>query len=143
MNKSIINLLIDIILLVLLCLITSIGLLIHYVLLPGYKVNLAYERHVDLQFLGLDRHQWGDIHLYVSLLFILLIIIHVVLHWKQIVCGINRMLKIQSAKTIVIAFLLAFMLITILGVFFIQPEKIERSRKMKHRFENTNTQNRF
>jgi hypothetical protein len=35
-------------------------------------------------FLGLHRHQWGDIHLYLSLAFTGLLVIHLILEWKWI-----------------------------------------------------------
>jgi hypothetical protein len=35
-------------------------------------------------FLALHRHQWGNIHLYISLAFILLVIVHLTLDWKWI-----------------------------------------------------------
>jgi len=35
-------------------------------------------------FLGLHRHQWGNIHLYLSIIFTVLIIIHLIFSWKWI-----------------------------------------------------------
>jgi len=35
-------------------------------------------------FLGLHRHQWGNIHLYLSITFTLLLVIHLILSWKWI-----------------------------------------------------------
>ncbi|MFC2169607.1 DUF4405 domain-containing protein [Acidobacteriota bacterium] len=35
-------------------------------------------------FLGLHRHQWGNIHFYLSIAFVTLLIIHLVLSWKWI-----------------------------------------------------------
>ena len=36
------------------------------------------------QLLGLGRHDWGDIHFILALLFLLLILVHIVLHWTWI-----------------------------------------------------------
>ncbi len=34
--------------------------------------------------LGLDRHDWVNIHNYVSLIFVILMLIHLILHWSWI-----------------------------------------------------------
>ena len=36
------------------------------------------------QLLGLGRHDWGDVHFVLALLFVLLILVHIVLHWAWI-----------------------------------------------------------
>lgn len=36
------------------------------------------------QLLGLGRHDWGDIHFILASLFVLLILVHLVLHWAWI-----------------------------------------------------------
>jgi hypothetical protein len=35
-------------------------------------------------FLGLHRHQWGNIHAYLSIAFIILMVVHIVLNWKWV-----------------------------------------------------------
>lgn len=44
-------------------------------------------------FLNLHRHQWGNIHFYLSLTFTLLIIIHLTLDWKWIKARANHLFK--------------------------------------------------
>jgi hypothetical protein len=44
-------------------------------------------------FLNLHRHQWGNIHFYLSLAFTLLIIIHLALDWKWIKARANHLFK--------------------------------------------------
>jgi hypothetical protein len=36
------------------------------------------------QLLGLGRHDWGDVHFILALVFICLILVHIVLHWTWI-----------------------------------------------------------
>jgi len=36
------------------------------------------------QLLGLGRHDWGDIHFILSLLFVFLMLVHLILHWNWI-----------------------------------------------------------
>ncbi len=38
----------------------------------------------EKMFFGLDRHNWTDIHNYIALVFIALILIHLILHWHWI-----------------------------------------------------------
>ena len=91
MKKSKLNLVIDALLLLCVAAIAGIGLLIKYVLVPGYQRWEIYDRNVDLFFWGLDRHQWGTIHLATGIVFLALLVLHVVLHWSMIV-GIYRQL---------------------------------------------------
>jgi hypothetical protein len=59
--------------------IAFIGILMGFFLATGPSVSES-----EKYFLGLHRHQWGDIHLYLSLAFILLIILHLALAWNWI-----------------------------------------------------------
>ncbi len=88
-KKSKLNLVIDALLLLCLAAIAGIGLLIKYVLVPGYQRWEIYGRNVSLFLWGLDRHQWGTIHFIIGLVFLALLVLHIVLHWQMIV-GIYR-----------------------------------------------------
>lgn len=56
-----------------------IGILLGFVLAEGPRV-----READKYFLNLHRHQWGHIHLYLSLTFVGLLVIHILLNWSWI-----------------------------------------------------------
>jgi hypothetical protein len=121
-NNSSLNFIIDICLLVVMALITGIGLLIYLVLVPGREAQVIYGRSVELNFLGLDRHQWGEIHLILGLLLVLLLVLHIFFHWKMIV-GLYHKLT-GGGKTmgiLSIGFLLAC-LFFILFPLFVTPE---------------------
>lgn len=51
-------------------------------LLLAYRLPLGSRGGRDLLFLGLDRHGWGDIHLWLSFAFLFMAIVHLVLNWK-------------------------------------------------------------
>ncbi|MBN2282256.1 MAG: DUF4405 domain-containing protein [Deltaproteobacteria bacterium] len=53
----------------------STGLLIYYILPPGAG---------QAQLWGLTRHEWGDIHFVLALLFVVTMGIHLLLHWTWI-----------------------------------------------------------
>jgi len=59
--------------------VTLIGLLMAFVI-PEGRLAAGQSKY----FLGLHRHQWGDIHLYLSLALAALVIVHVALAWGWI-----------------------------------------------------------
>lgn len=76
MNKNTLKYLIDVTIFIDLCSISIIGFLLGFIIPEGKGVNKY--------FLSLHRHQWGDIHLYLSLFFIFLIIAHIWLNWAWV-----------------------------------------------------------
>lgn len=121
-KKSKLNLTIDISMFVVLMAIAGIGFMIKYVLVPGFKRNEIYGRNVELYYLGLDRHAWGNIHLILSFILLFLLLLHIIFHWKQIVCIFKGMV---AAKTWRIAFTSIFVVVSfVFGVIplFVKPE---------------------
>lgn len=43
-------------------------------------------------FLGISKHDWSEVHFAVALVLVLLVIIHIVLHWNWIVCSVKSRL---------------------------------------------------
>jgi len=66
------------------CAIAAIGLLLAFVI-PAGQVRPSAK-----YFLGLHRHQWGDIHLYLSLLLLILLSIHLWFNWTWIIQSTKR-----------------------------------------------------
>lgn len=67
----------------LLCAMSGTGLLLAYRLPPGSRGGHG------LSALGWTRHDWGDLHRWISFAFLALIVIHMILHWRwfwQIAC---------------------------------------------------------
>jgi hypothetical protein len=82
MNRPEKNFFIDVIAFIGFVLLTSTGILMRYVLPPGsgrWKVIW-----------GLDRHEWGSIHFWISIIFLGILTIHLILHWRWIVTFIKR-----------------------------------------------------
>jgi hypothetical protein len=84
MNKGKLNFIIDTLMFLCMAAIAGLGFLMKYVLLPGRESTIKYGRQVDLSLLGLDRHDWGAIHLYLGFLLLALLALHIVLHWNMI-----------------------------------------------------------
>lgn len=57
------------------------GVIMMYILPPG-------SGHATTLW-GMDRHQWGDVHFWIAIGFIGLLAVHLILHWKWIVCMVK------------------------------------------------------
>jgi len=132
MKKSKLNLIIDGLLLLCIAAVVGIGLLIKYVLVPGYLRWEIYGRNVELFFWGLDRHQWGAIHLVIGIVFLALLVLHIVLHWPMIVSIYSKMIPNRFARWIT-ALILIFITIFLLAFsYFVKPEVYEQERGKGH-----------
>ena len=84
MKKNSLKYLIGAILFIDICSIAVIGLLLAFVIPKGR------ETQASKYFLGLHRHDWGDIHLYLSILLLTLLIFHLWLNWTWIIQSTKR-----------------------------------------------------
>ncbi|MCU0473760.1 MAG: DUF4405 domain-containing protein [Bacteroidales bacterium] len=120
--KPKINLVIDTIMFLDLMAVAGLGFLMKYILLPGYKVNEIYGTDAELFFWGLDRHQWGGIHLYLALFGVFLLMWHIILHWTSIVSIFRQIVKVGTARIIIASIVGILSLIFALSPFFVNPE---------------------
>ena len=95
--------------------VAGIGLLMEFVLIPGREKIAKYGGNVNLTFLGLDRHDWGDVHLYIAFTFLSLLAIHLTLHWKKIVGLFEKMIPDPKRRNIIA---LAFLLVSVILIYF-------------------------
>jgi hypothetical protein len=84
MKKNSIKYFIDAILFVDICSIAVIGLLLAFVIPEGRTGRTSK------YFLGLHRHDWGDIHLFLSILLLSLLVLHLWFNWTWIVQSSKR-----------------------------------------------------
>lgn len=78
MHRPTLNFLIDLVAFVAFAFLTTTGILTRYLLPPGSG------RWATLW--GLNRHQWGDLHFWVAVVLLGVLAIHLVLHWRWILC---------------------------------------------------------
>ncbi|HDR88402.1 MAG TPA: DUF4405 domain-containing protein [Bacteroidetes bacterium] len=131
-NRAKLNLIIDALLLIQLMAMAGIGFLIKYILVPGEERNLLYGRDVELYFLELTRHDWGKIHLWASISFLVLILLHIILHWKMIGCIFRQMFASKKVRTAIACVLLAISIFLAVSPFLVRPEVDELPRKGLH-----------
>ncbi|MBM4276036.1 MAG: DUF4405 domain-containing protein, partial [Deltaproteobacteria bacterium] len=128
MDKPRLNFLIDTLMFTCIMGMAGLGLLMKYILPPGRVARLQYGGPVDLTWLGWDRHDWGDIHLYLAFTLLGLLTLHIILHWKQILGLFERFIPQPKVRRRVA---LAFLILAVLLVYFpflITPEVKERGR---------------
>ena len=116
MKQLKLNLLIDAIMLILIVSIIGIGLLVKYILLSGKEKWDRFGGNFDFTLLGLDRHDWGQLHFVLGLILIGLLLLHLILHGKQII-GIFK----KTFKNKIIRIVLAFTLLIITCGLIILP----------------------
>jgi hypothetical protein len=61
------------------CLMIGTGLLMAYRLVPGSRGGRG------LEVLGWNRHEWGDLHTWVSYVFVALVTVHLAINWAWLV----------------------------------------------------------
>lgn len=112
--------------------IAGIGFLMKYALVSGVQRNAIYGNNCDLLYCGLDRHQWGSIHLILSVIFLVLLLLHIVLHWKMITQLFKKMFASFVLRITLVSF---FILITfVFGImpFFVKPEVCDGIKHHAH-----------
>jgi len=67
----------------------STGFIIKYVLPPGTggrgrQLHPGNGREHIKQLWSMTRHEWGDIHFYLAVIFVSLMAVHLILHWNWI-----------------------------------------------------------
>ena len=83
------NLLIDLIAAALMIGMLGTGYILRFPLPPG--------TNKELTLWGLTRHQWGDVHFWISLGLIAVILLHLCLHWQWIAISVKRKLSRRKA----------------------------------------------
>lgn len=131
-NKTKINLVIDTAMLLVLMAIAGLGFLIKYVLIPGYKRIAVYPGDVELYFMGLTRHEWGKIHLLLGFAFLLLLLIHIILHWDMIGCIFRQMISGKAMRRFIAVFLGILCFILLFIPLVMKPEVVSLQRKHIH-----------
>ena len=89
MKRTTLNFIVDLISFLNLACLAFTGFIIKYILPPGsggHGRDLHGGRgHVDIkQLWSMSRHEWGDIHFYLSVLFLAFMVVHIILHWGWI-----------------------------------------------------------
>ena len=119
MKRSAVILLVDVVSFISFVFLASTGVLLHYLLPPGSgKWSSVW---------GLNRHEWGDIHFTISVLFFCVLLLHLILHWRvllNIVRGRSREGSLLRLALGVVGLLVVSLLVFSL---MISPTNVENS----------------
>ena len=92
MERSKLNFIIDIALCIVVLGLVWTGILIWTVLPPGIRGGHG------LELWGLNRHEYGDIHMYLGIALLLLSGLHLWLHWDWFACRLTNIIKTTTSK---------------------------------------------
>lgn len=102
MSRNRINFILDLVSFLNLLGLTFTGYIMKYVLPPGTG-GMGRISHGGLEpgmrikeFWSMARHDWGSIHFYLAVVFIVLMILHVILHWKWIQYYVKSVMSRKS-----------------------------------------------
>jgi hypothetical protein len=82
MKRILDNLHVDLVAAVIMVAMVATGYILRFPLPPGTNKYLTLW--------GLTRHQWGTVHFWISTALLVLVVVHVCLHWKWVVVTIKR-----------------------------------------------------
>ena len=137
-DKPKVNFVIDAVMFLCMMAMLGIGLLMRFVLIPGKARLLQYGRDVDLYLAGMDRHEWGRIHLIIGCVLLGLLVLHIILHWKMILNMYGRLIGRKRARRIVTAVFISACVSAVVSSFVVGPEVRERARgEGRHAAEHT------
>ncbi|HAC15815.1 MAG TPA: hypothetical protein DCE78_07705 [Bacteroidetes bacterium] len=107
MKKPDLNFVIDAGSLVSFLVLASTGILMYLVLPAGSGRDMVW---------GLTRHEWGDIHFWISMTFFALMGVHLILHWNWITCMVKTRISDKMGTTAKVMAVIMILLLTILIV---------------------------
>ena len=105
-------------------LIVSIGFLMKFTLIPGKERWEIYGKKVDLLLFGMDRHQWGTIHLYIGFILIVLLVLHIFLNWKMIVTLYNKLITAPKTRKVCFWILIVLSIFLMVSPFIVSPKVV-------------------
>jgi len=138
-----INIIIDIIMLIVMILVATIGISIRYILISGEERWIKYGQNMKLSIWGLDRHEWGRIHLLTGIFLIALLVLHLYFHWAQIVSMLKKLMPGKVFRTLVLGGVSVVVFLLALLPFIIPLEfgdPIYGKGKGQIKYENENQQ---
>lgn len=113
MKKTDLKYFVDILMFLCIVGIAGIGFLMGFFLAEGPTV-----REAEKYFLGLHRHQWGEIHFYLSIAFTALVILHLLLNWDWVQSKSHKLFKGGWKTALIIIVILAVLVPLLFWLFY-------------------------
>ena len=116
--------LVDIVAFVSFIFVASTGVLLRYVLPP--RSGQATE------IVGMSRHEWGDVHFYITSIFLSILSIHLILHWRFFQNLFHGQIKETSASRVLLGLVGLFAVLAIAIAPFVAPKEQATESKGLH-----------
>jgi len=125
MNKFSLIKLLDVAALASFVFVVSTGVLLHYVL------PIRSGRAVEL--MGMNRHEWGDLHFQITVVFLLILTIHLIVHWKFFFGMFQGKVNSTNAYRIILGVVALLAILALAIAPFVSPlEYSETSKGAQH-----------
>ncbi|MHC4601808.1 MAG: DUF4405 domain-containing protein [Planctomycetota bacterium] len=87
-KRSLLNFVVELVSFIALLGLAVTGLIMKYILPPGTSgrgrlLHGGGREHIK-ELWSMTRHEWGDIHFYLAILFVSFMVVHIILHWSWI-----------------------------------------------------------
>ncbi|MFZ5452155.1 MAG: DUF4405 domain-containing protein [Thermodesulfobacteriota bacterium] len=128
MDRTNFNFVIDALMFLCMAALAGLGFLMKYALIPGREAWAKYGRSVQLTWLGWDRHDWGQIHLYLAFILLGLLVIHIYLHWQMILGLYARLIPAPETRRRLAYALLIITMVFLLLPFVVSPTLEDQGR---------------
>ena len=121
MKKSKLITLIDISAFISFIFVVSTGVLMRYVLPPRSGQSI--------EILGMSRHEWGDIHFYITFIFLVILSIHLLLHWRFFLHVFQKGIKSSETYRLVLGVVALIAVLALAVAPFIAPKEYSETSK--------------
>jgi hypothetical protein len=128
MDKPKLNFVIDALMFLCLMALAGLGFLMKFALPSGREAWAKYGSNLQFSWLGWDRHDWGDIHLYLAFTLLSLLVLHVILHWQPILSLFKRLVPDPRRRFRIALIFLLLSLVLLYFPFMISPDSKGRGR---------------
>lgn len=127
MHRAKLNFMVDIVAFVAFVLLAATGVLVRYVLPPG-------SGHFSILW-GMDRHEWGQLHFWIAIVLMASLGLHLLLHWRWIICMIKGLPREGSGIRVALAVVGVIALAGLAAAPFFG--KVEQTGEPPHRLRST------
>jgi len=125
MNKSRLIIFTDVLAFICFVFVISTGILIRYTL-PTKSGRYS-------EIFGLSRHEWGDVHFYITSIFLIILATHLLLHWRFIRKLFQGKVKEAGNSRLVLGIIGLLAILALAAAPFVVPKEYsEDSRGFQH-----------
>ena len=121
MKKSKLITLVDISAFISFIFVVSTGVLMRYVLPPRSGQSI--------EILGMSRHEWGDIHFYITFIFLVILSIHLLIHWRFFLHVFQKGIKSSDTYRLVLGVVALIAVLALAVAPFIAPKEYSETSK--------------